>query len=898
MFKKIIKSDHFFTRCQLPEDFVALQQKRYLEQLSKETTQHCDYLTSIGLADRATYFKVKPFVYQSHGAKNIDISRFRQSMALPEEVRTFNINEKNTLFTRDETSATEKDQEEINRVLAIRLYPAVRKLIQENETCVVLGSKMELQEYAESNREKILIEIEVPSSVKFYIALNSIGAIKIYIGSLVSHENLIQQLVTLKLAEIDLQKISLLGDTKYYASVCKKDLLDFEKQSSAYRSKRNALIVAGCSLEETVCSTFDQIFAGDIIKHQFSGDLVSLTYVQSEQAPNLGFIILNLNYGEICEAQISAILEKFNCIGVFSGSAAGFIPNEPLGQLPAIGERIAVQTARHHSGEVVSMDPKSTNLHMQVPTIFFETFNWLNDVKNLRATTVDVETFYILRAIYKYQKVNPQEKIHQDIGVFISDYVGEKPLRSYTDVFAKYPLALQSFVDQILVANLTLPYNNNRTTIPTFEKSYFTIEPKTIEISQSMRKEAVVRSIGKNWDKAEFSKEVHTPVTIGTVEDQETFVNQNVPRCLHLPIKLPGSDVRVPKEYEHFSGILEKIFNFEKSVNPGLDGLYAYLTVDQGFVPRANSQRVPGPHVDGIPRDRDNPTAQQTDHAYLVTNAIPTMFYLQQFDMTPYDPKVHHFFAIFRALSDESRTITVKPFEIGLMDAYSVHTPTQTQIDVDRTFVRLEFSSLEFDRLGNSVNPHFIGATNYPFTYVPRPIPSHLIVPPEVYANKPITNEDYNHESIDNFRRINLRAIFMQSNRYELKQSDYKDLDLIAKAIMDKSNQGFVIVRQGLPRAFCLYQIENKTIKLDTLFTLDEKGQELMVYVIKILNQLADRFSVQAGLKEGETPICIVVNDNNEKMLRFFLRAARLAKIAVNIEHLLPEPANTIAFMK
>lgn len=888
------KASSFFDKFRIPLEQVEKQQQKWLEQVTEETQKHCAYLTSIGLADRASYFKVKPFIYQETIPGSVDISRFSQNMPLPDVVHAFNTAEANTLFATLE-STTEEEKQEIERVLDIRLYPTIRRLIGEKGAHVFLGSKTELQAYAGSIKEKIILEIEVPSSVKFYIALNDSGDIKIYIPNLVSHENLIQQLITLKLAGLDLLKIPILGDTQHYKLVTAQDLLAFEKQASTYLAKRNVLIVAGCSLEETVCSTLEQVFVGKMLKQKFSGSLVSLTYVQSPQAPNLGFIILNLNYGEICEEQISMILERFNCIGIFSGSAAGYIPKESQEQLPEIGDRIAVHSARHHSGEIVTLNEENRNLHLHVPTIFLETFNWLKNAKELGATSVDVETFYILRAVQRYQKTNPLAKLHTDLGVFISDYVGKKPLRSYNDVFAKYPVVLQNFIDEVLVINITSSYNNNRTSIPTFSKQYYSITPEIIMIKEATRREAVVDSIGKFWDKSEFSKRVHTPVTIGTVKDQESFATQ-VARCLHLPIKLPGSDIRIPEEYQHFSNILQQIFNFEVSINPGWNNLYAYLTVDQSFVPRSNSQRVPGPHVDGIPRDRDNPEAQLIDHAYLVTNAIPTMFYTQQFDMSSYDPKIHHFFAIFRALSDESRTITAKPFEIALMDAYSVHTPTQTLHDVDRTFIRLEFSTLRFDRIGNSINPHFScddKYPDYPFTYIPRPIPKHLFVPPEVYLNKPITNEDYSHESIDGFGRANLKSFFKQNERYKLKRSDYRDLDLIANDIMNENTQGIVISHQAIPHIFCLYKIENRAIKLDTLFTLmNGKGQEMMNYAMKILQQLSDRLSLQGGLEEGATPITIVINENNENMLRYFLRTAQLAKIEVNIERLAPEVLN------
>jgi hypothetical protein len=571
----------------------------------------------------------------------------------------------------------------------------------------------------------------------------------------------------------------------------------------------------------------------------------------------------------------------------FSGSAAGYIPSMLRDTLPEIGARIPVQRSRHYSGEQVSLGASSDNIHLHVPTIFVETFSWLAKEKEKGASTVDVETFYILKAIQNHLKTNPDTNLHIDLGVFISDYVGEKPLRSYNNVFGQYPEVLQSFVKQVLVKNITAVHNNNRASVPEFSSQYVGLVPQTIAIEHTMKNEAVIDSIGKLWDKSEFSKRVHTPVTIGTTKNKERFSNHNAPRCLHLPIKLPGSDIRIPSEYQHFLDELQQIFNFESSINPGWNNLYAYLTVEKGLVPRAKSQRVPGPHVDGIPRDRDNPGSQLIDHAYLITDEIPTMFYTQQFDMNAYDPKIHHFFAIFRALSDESRTISIKLFDIVLMNAYSVHTSTQTQEDVNRTFIRLEFSTLKFDRLGNSINPHFHSNefSDYPFNYIARPIPEHLFVPPSVYLNKPITNQDFLHESLDIFGRANLQAIFMQNSKFILKQSAYKNLDLIASKMMNEETQGIVVSYQGIPQAFLLYKIENKTVKLDTIFTLSPaNGQEMILYGMKILSQIADRLSIQAGLEEGATPITIRLDENNEGMFQHFLRAARIAKLEVTIE--------------
>jgi len=64
-----------------------------------------------------------------------------------------------------------------------------------------------------------------------------------------------------------------------------------------------------------------------------------------------------------------------------------------------------------------------------------------------------------------------------------------------------------------------------------------------------------------------------------------------------------------------------------------------------------------------------------------------------------------------------------------------------------------------------------------------------------------------------------------------------------------------------------------------------------MIYQMNILRQLSDRQAIKAGLKEGAIPITITINENNHKMLRYFQRAARLAKVEITIEGLDFEPS-------
>ena len=431
-------------------------------------------------------------------------------------------------------------------------------------------------------------------------------------------------------------------------------------------------------------------------------------------------------------------------------------------------------------------------------------------------------------------------------------------------------------------------YSSNRPSKPTFGDQFFRLSPQKREYDPSLGREIVVRSIGTKWDKAQFNGPPHTPVTIGKVRDPGMFGKWDVPRCLHLPIKLSGSDIRIPSEYAHFEQVIQDVLDFEVTHNKNMDDYFAYLTVDQARIPKANYQRVPGPHVDGIPRDKANPESQPIDHSYLVTDAIPTLFYPQRFDMTAYDLNRHHFFGIFRALSDETRTITVSPLDINLMDAYSVHTPAETHVDVNRTFIRIEFSVLEFDREGNSVNPFFsceVGGCKYPFTFCPRPIPEHLVIPASVFNGKPIENKEFLEVSLDEFGRENLIEIYKLDPRVLSKNSAYRDLNAIVSQIEDLTFEGLVVTKKSKALAFILYTRGQNGVYLHTFFTLTGgMEQEAMIYGLSRLKQVCDEQALRTGRERGELPLTFAVSPNNEKMLPYLSRAARLGKIDFRIE--------------
>jgi len=269
-------------------------------------------------------------------------------------------------------------------------------------------------------------------------------------------------------------------------------------------------------------------------------------------------------------------------------------------------------------------------------------------------------------------------------------------------------------------------YSENAHSTPQYTQDYYGLEISAISLGRSILESPTARVVDTTWDPEQYDK-VHSPVQIGRVNEKFSFQKLGQPRCSHLPIKMAGdNEYRIPTEYSGFKDVLTQIVSTETALNPSIIQYYAYLTVDQRFVPKGNSQRIKGAHVDGIPRNRDNPRSQRIDHSYIVCDCLPTKFFLHEFpQMKLCDLNKHNFFMIFDRFKDDSRSLIIDPFNIYLMNAYSVHSAINSERDVIRTFLRLEFSTLKFDREGNSKNPYFSYAWESRSCHTPK----HLVFP-------------------------------------------------------------------------------------------------------------------------------------------------------------------------
>jgi bacterioferritin (cytochrome b1) len=435
------------------------------EELSRKTQEHINYLSTIGLGERAKGISLRLFQDEENKCREvdkIDLTPFNQRTAIPLEASHFDAHAKNTLITIDPDVSYNK-QKDLTKILDIRLYPALRDLIKENNIEVFLGTKQEMVAYYLSKKNRILFEFNIPSSATYYLAASDQQELCVIMAGLVGRENLIAQLITLKLAGLNIDKIEIIGEIDHFTHLVDQDINQLLQKQPWLKNGRHTLIVAGCGLEENVNHIVSTAFKGNLGEAQsFKGNIISLT-----SHPNLkplngihGCVSLHLNYGEITQKIVSKILELCKSKFVFTGGAGGYISNDTQTSKPEIGTRISITKSMNENGEVANLidedsqlsntrEPAST--HLQIASIFLETYKWLEKARN-KGSSVDVETFYIIRAIQDYNKKNPSAKIQADCGYFVSDYVGEQPLREYSKVYEKYQEILSVFLTKTMTS--------------------------------------------------------------------------------------------------------------------------------------------------------------------------------------------------------------------------------------------------------------------------------------------------------------------------------------------------------------------------------------------------------------------------------------------------------------
>lgn len=270
-------------------------------------------------------------------------------------------------------------------------------------------------------------------------------------------------------------------------------------------------------------------------------------------------------------------------------------------------------------------------------------------------------------------------------------------------------------------------YNGKNFSVPEHSKTGFEIIGNALENSVKIptkEESPIIHDLNTIWDRNRFLVP-RTPVSLGylTPEEMKIFSSPNAIRTLDMPIKFPGSNFRVPDSLAQFKDIIQKVANYEAQVNKDCyDEYYCYLTVDQSMVRPTTLQREAPCHVDGFQGARWKPKTK-INHTYVMSDHIPTAYYVQPFDLNHLDEEKHNFFWEMNKIVADTKSAHVwypKPGEISLMDAYCVHRGSEADTPIFRTWIRLSFEVRIFDRLGNAHNPLF----NYEWEMQKRDIES------------------------------------------------------------------------------------------------------------------------------------------------------------------------------
>lgn len=235
----------------------------------------------------------------------------------------------------------------------------------------------------------------------------------------------------------------------------------------------------------------------------------------------------------------------------------------------------------------------------------------------------------------------------------------------------------------------------------------------------------IIKTVNKCFDKHMFDVP-HTPLVIGDIQSKckfSGFLTGTGIRVLDMPIKMAGSsEYKIPRELHQFDEIIAKIVSFEHHINSHVgEQYYAYLTIDQGHVPANTYQRRPGCHVDGFQGARINPK-RPINRSYIAYDNTSPVFYAQKFMTDHLDERTDDFFSSFDEQSNEVYAMTFDPYQIILTNAYTVHKASLTDTRTPRTFFRLSYDTIKYDRFGNTHNPLF----NYNWEMITRNTQKHL----------------------------------------------------------------------------------------------------------------------------------------------------------------------------
>ncbi|ESZ91109.1 hypothetical protein SBOR_8509 [Sclerotinia borealis F-4128] len=490
----------------IPRLLTSASTNTLLSALSKSTEEHVQYLHAIGLSDRAIMAitslvaETPPAPHISDHPRNyLPSSPIPLPLPLPLSLQNFHPHEKNTLITT--VPGPTNRERDIQLLLDIRLYPALAALLHHLPLEIYREHMDTMIDTYRKRGWKPICRFTVPSAVTYYLMQSESEGSSRYMmimAGLCGEENILAQLLTLKLANVNLEGIMVYGPPNFYSQLAEHEAEDAITSMPALSTLPCIILIASCGTEEMLervvlskqtpwnTQFSKQTFEGSILK------LISYTYIPEINAahkPSTNIVILSRVYGDTMEYVLRALLARTRCTHLFSGGAGGYIPSssQPRNEWPPIGTFMPIQQSIFPSRQQVTIPPPSAfanlnlnlNLnfpkldiypgtstsirkdarpHLHISAVLLETYTWLTAWQDT-GSTVDIETAHILNAIAKYHaEENASGAKHSCVGaptalcgIFVSDYVGVEPLRSYGGVYEQHDGVVGPFLDGAII---------------------------------------------------------------------------------------------------------------------------------------------------------------------------------------------------------------------------------------------------------------------------------------------------------------------------------------------------------------------------------------------------------------------------------------------------------------
>ena len=429
-------------------------QETCLHKLKKIFLQKMDKYPSIAkeIIEHANKYKVHYY----HNSYKIILGSYNQSMFL-----TFSKEKLIPKYIKD-FNALEPHMIPTVQYLDVRISRTIRALIskvneQGRNTEIFIGSENQMLIFYSYLGLQLIANLKTDSSLKYYLFINEENPKlnKIVILGVGNETKLNHLLLQLKLSGVDLNKIIIRGnieDALYDNQKKLNDIIENLKGEidTVFMGNRSLILLefAKRKYPKEMKSALNENEAEKIAEKLLKKNNKLKTYIIGEGVykfshfewnignKNIGIIGFRMPNGNLASIATEAFIKKGIRHFVMLGAGGSLSPLSPVGTYQLINNatynnnsislsELNIKKMKVELSDIPLLE-NGNNVTLDSPLV--ETRNWLNKVRHAKLTSVDVETYHIIKGIQNCQKFGKKAKIEILAGLFISDVVGDCPL--------------------------------------------------------------------------------------------------------------------------------------------------------------------------------------------------------------------------------------------------------------------------------------------------------------------------------------------------------------------------------------------------------------------------------------------------------------------------------------